>query len=120
MSRFEGEDGVVSGAIRDYTRRHGIPSPEILRLERLGEDGIIEHYRSLGFEVQKATDLPGKVYEPHSHHEVYLYGLKGWSNVQVGDTVQVLYRAVEIHIPEGVVHSALVGEEGAEYLFAYP
>ncbi len=77
-------------------------------------------YAAMGFETMHVLDLPDKVYKPHSHHETWLFGLAGLSRVRVGQDWVDLEHGVEVHIGEGVEHEAIVGPDGAEYIFAYP
>jgi hypothetical protein len=77
-------------------------------------------YIEMGFNPVHAIDEPNKVYAPHSHHEVYLFGLGGRSTVRVGEETIDMVRGVEVHIGEGIEHEAQVGPDGAEYIFAHP
>jgi hypothetical protein len=121
---FEGEDGLISGALRDYTRRHGFIKPATQEGDRQVFDELRQQaesrYLEMGFTPVYTIDAPDKVYEPHAHHEVYLFGLAGFARIRVGEEQIEMIRGVEVHIPEGVEHEATVGPEGAEYIFAHP
>jgi len=77
-------------------------------------------YTEMGFDAIFVSDEPGKVYAPHAHHEVFLFGLSGTSRIRVGNEQIEMTRGIEVHIGDGEEHEATVGEDGAEYLFAHP
>ena len=87
-------------------------------------DGLLtvfeEKSAEMGFAPIYVEDEPGKVYQPHSHHEVHLFGLGGSMSLRVGDETIEMIRGIEVHIDEGIEHEAAVGPEGARYIFAHP
>ncbi len=88
-------------------------------VDRLREQAE-RRYMEMGFVPVHVVDEANKVYESHSHHEVYLFGLVGLSEITIEDKTRDLIRGIEIHIGEGEEHSAKVGPFGAEYIFAHP
>ncbi|MEI6400021.1 MAG: cupin domain-containing protein [bacterium] len=66
--------------------------------------------------VYEWTDEPGTVYEEHSHKgRVAFYVTKG-SLIFSGGIEQTLGPGEFIEVPVGVKHTALVGNEGCEYV----
>lgn len=77
-------------------------------------------FKRMGLVAEYAEDEAYKSYEAHSHHEVWLFGLGGSSVITIDRVNRIaMTRGVQVHIAEGIEHEAIVGRDGAQYLFAY-
>lgn len=66
--------------------------------------------------VYEWSDAPGTAYLEHSHRgRVVFYVTKG-SLTFFGGIEKTLFKGDRIDVPIGVVHSALVGPEGCDYV----
>lgn len=88
--------------------------------EGMGREQIEQWYRDQGLTVEYVRDDAGKVYPPHAHHETRLYTLAGWAGISLeGGSWRTLSPGEECTVGPGVMHEAVVGPEGWEYLAAW-
>jgi quercetin dioxygenase-like cupin family protein len=78
---------------------------------------IKEVFKSQGFaNIYDWHDEPGKIYEEHSHQgKVSLYIVDGSITFSGGINKTVLAKEI-FDVPIGVVHSAIVGPNGCNYI----
>jgi quercetin dioxygenase-like cupin family protein len=69
--------------------------------------------------VYEWTDAPGTLYEDHAHQgRVAFYVTKGSVTFSGGIINQTVSARERIDVPVGVHHTAVVGDEGCEYVVA--
>ncbi len=91
-----------------------IDKEELTERERL-----ISHYESLGLSVETGFDQPGTVYDSHGHERTILYTLDGSLVLKrEGRSTSRLLPGVQAVVETGQIHSAVVGENGWEYIAA--
>lgn len=77
-------------------------------------------YRGRGLVVERGKDEPATVYEPHKHEKTHLFTVSGSIDIKLGDKpAQTISPFQEIVVGSNVVHEAVVGPDGWEYIAAW-
>jgi quercetin dioxygenase-like cupin family protein len=88
--------------------RGGTPPDEATIRRELARDG---------FEAFSWSDPPGRTYEPHSHdHDESICVLRGAIVFGIAGREYALGPGDRLMLPEGTVHVATAGPDGATYL----
>jgi quercetin dioxygenase-like cupin family protein len=84
---------------------------------RLDETALHRQLVSEGFEVWSWTDGAGADYRPHAHdHDESVWVVAGEITFGAAGSEFRLGPGDRLMLPEGTVHTALAGAEGATYL----
>jgi quercetin dioxygenase-like cupin family protein len=68
-------------------------------------------------QAELVVDAPGKTYPQHAHEETLLVGLFGWAAIRLeNEEWRILHPRDDLLIRSGVVHEAVVGDNGWGYL----
>lgn len=96
-----------------------------MKLERIPWPGpgtpnaadIKARLESEGYSVWQWTDAPGSTYTPHTHdHDESIWCLEGEITFGANDTKLTLAAGDRLMLPQGTVHTAEAGHNGATYL----
>jgi quercetin dioxygenase-like cupin family protein len=85
----------------------------------MGKQILIAQLKKEGFLiVYEWHDEPGTIYESHSHKgAVSFYVTKGSVHFEFADGKKVSVKEGDrMNVPIGVAHTAIVGEEGCDYI----
>jgi quercetin dioxygenase-like cupin family protein len=96
-----------------------------MRLERIAwsggdapqESALRAQLESEGYDVLTWSDPAGRTYAPHAHdHDESLWCIRGRIVFEIAGREYALDAGDRLMLPEGTVHAARAGTEGARYL----
>ena len=96
-----------------------------MRLEKIGwsgagvpqETALRAQLEREGFDVVAWTDPAGRTYTPHAHdHDESLWCVRGRIVFEIAGREYPLDAGDRLMLPQGTVHAARAGDDGARYL----
>lgn len=80
------------------------------------EDALRKRLEDEGFSIFCWQDAPGADYQPHTHdHDESLWMIEGEMTFGAGGQQWSLTAGDRLMLPQGTVHTAVAGPQGAKY-----